>query len=104
MKKTQTFEFVAMWNNTAWVAATTTLDIMAQGNTIKESVDNLRETLLLSAIFNEADGRRPFESFENEPMSWVTDVRAKQASPVPRGRSSKMKAYRGDVTVEWNSK
>lgn len=103
--KTRHFEFVAFWDQCAWVAGVTDYNCVAQGQTLARAVENLKYSLQLDAqlALNEGkcpftidyDGMLPLDSFEN---TYGTQ-------PVPRGREEPRKGvrYRGSLDVAWGN-
>lgn len=98
------FNFVAFWDEVAWVAGATTYNSLAQGETLEEAVKNLREQLWLDALWAQTDGKRPFEVFDEtrEPMKDFCDMT--DTVSVSYNKPSKEVRYRGEFVVEWNPK
>lgn len=103
MKGKRHFEFVAFWDQVAWVAGTTTYNAVSQGQTLARAVENLKYSLQLDAQFALNEGKQPFiiDYDGKKPLDSFT--RTGGAQPMPRGREEPRKGtrYRGALDVHW---
>lgn len=103
MRRTQKFDYVAFWDEVAWVAGTTTFNQVAQGSSLSEAIESLKTCLRVVAVWDQSRGVRPFEvkGLAETPL----DSFAKAAGCVPVvERPVKGKRYMGSFVVEWDSR
>src|SRR5579863_5505862 len=100
--RSRTFEYVAFFDEVAWVAGTTTYNSVAQGEDLQQAVERLRESLWLDAIWTQADGEEPFANrgLPTTPLDSFTDT--SDCVTADFGLDKKGRRYTGSITVEWD--
>ena len=103
MKHRRTFEYVAFWDEVAWVAGTTGYNDVQQGQTLVEAVDRLRFSLYLHAVWAGND-RRPFAVIDETRAPMDSFRNSEGAITCEPGQEQQGVRYRGYVEVEWTDK
>lgn len=94
--------FVAFWSESAWVAGTVFYGCVAQGLTLSQAIDRLKQTLRSEAAWQRQDLQEPFSALDDEhkaPLPKFAFVGTE--SPLPPGDSvpDKSLRYKGVVEV-----
>lgn len=99
--KTRHFEFVAFWDQCAWVAGVTDYNCVVQGQTLARAVENLKYSLRLDVQLALNEGKCPFIIDCDSKLPLDSFTSASGAQPLPRGREEPRKGvrYRGSLDV-----
>lgn len=101
--KTRRFDFVAFWDECAWVAGVTSHNEVAQGSTLNKAIESLKWQLGVNATYAEVYGKKPF-IIEHDGMIVMEEFSKKRGLAVPqKGVEPKKGAtYCGSFTVSWS--
>lgn len=99
------FDFVAFWDECAWVAGVTEYNNVAQGQTLHRAVENLKHQLFLDATLAVEEGRKPFEiTFDGlRVMKEFSSTKGTVTANPQKMDPFKDVRYRGTVEVKWES-
>src|SRR5581483_1096311 len=100
--RSKTLEYVAFWSEIAWVAGTTTFNIVSQGDTLEQAVESLAYSLQMNALWDQSNGDDPLTRRDSstEPLDDFTDT--SDCVTADFGLEKKGRRYTGTVTVEWD--
>jgi hypothetical protein len=96
-------EFVARWDQFAWIAGTTRYNVMGQGATLKEAIDSLLLCLESCVVWARQEGREPFYK---DPGPIDEFRSAKDCLPLREGirEPQRSRRYTGNVILDMNVK
>ena len=99
--RSRDFEYVAFWDEVAWVAGPTGYYYVSQGDTLERAVDNLKGGLQLTAMWCQTEGKEPFTEKEGKDPP-VEFSNTEDCVTAEFGLETKGRRYVGSITVEWN--